>query len=145
MAAERRADVTWRGSLFEGSGRIALGSGSAGELPVTWAARTEAADGKTSPEELIAGAHAACYAMSLSNILAKAGNAPERLDVSATCTFDKRDEGWRITTMHLEVRGSVPGIEASEFEGHARTAKDACPVSNALEGNVEISVKASFE
>ena len=88
MGAERRAEVTWEGSLFEGSGHVSLASGASRELPVTWAARTEEPGGKTSPEELIAGAHAACFAMSLSNILAKAGNAPQRLDVTATSSFD---------------------------------------------------------
>ena len=144
MAVERRAEVAWKGSLFEGSGQVSLGSGVAGELPVTWAARTEEADGKTSPEELIAGAHAACFAMSLSNILAKAGNPPQRLDVRATSSFEKKEEGWRVTAIDLEVRGDVPGMEAAEFEKHTQTAKDACPVSNALKGNVQIGVKASF-
>ncbi|HYZ46690.1 MAG TPA: OsmC family peroxiredoxin [Actinomycetota bacterium] len=144
MTAERRAQVTWEGNLFEGSGRVALGSGVTGELPVTWAARTEESDGKTSPEELIAGAQAACFAMFLSNVLAKADHAPERLDVTATSSFDKKEEGWRLTAIDLEVRGNVPGIEAAEFEKHAETAKEGCPVSNALKGNVEIRVKASF-
>jgi osmotically inducible protein OsmC len=144
MTVERRAEVTWEGSLAEGSGRIALGTGATGELPVTWAARTETPDTQTSPEELIAAAHAACYAMSLSGILTKAGSAPERLDVTATCAFAKKEPGWRITSVDLEVRGSVPGMNGSEFEEHAQTARDACPVSNALKGNVDISVKASF-
>jgi osmotically inducible protein OsmC len=144
MSAERRADAIWEGSLFEGSGRVTLATGVAGELPVTWAARTESADGKTSPEELIAGAHAACFAMALSGALARAGQAPRRLDVGATSTFDKTDEGWRVTKMNLEVRGDVPGMDASEFEKHAEGAKEGCPVSNALKGNVEITLKASL-
>ena len=144
MAVERRAEIAWEGDLFEGSGHVSLGSGVASELPVTWAARTERADGKTSPEELIAGAHGACFAMSLSNILAKEGNPPRRLDVTATSSFEKKEEGWRVTAIDLEVRGDVPGMEAGEFEKHVQTAKDACPVSNALKGNVEIGVKASF-
>ena len=144
MSAERRAEVTWEGDLFEGAGRVALGSGVASELPVTWASRTEESDGKTSPEELIAGALAACFAMFLSNVLAKAGHPPQRLDVTATSSFDKKEEGWRLTAIDLELRGNVPGMDASEFEKHAETAKDGCPVSNALKGNVDIRVKASF-
>jgi osmotically inducible protein OsmC len=144
MTAERRADVTWEGDLFAGAGRVALGSGVAGELPVTWASRTEEADGKTSPEELISGALAACFAMFLSNVLAKAGHPPQRLDVTATSSFDKKEEGWRLTAIDLELRGNVPGMDASEFEKHAETAKEGCPVSNALKGNVDIRVKASF-
>ena len=144
MTAERRAEVIWEGDLFEGAGRVALGSGVANELPVTWASRTEESDGKTSPEELIAGAHAACFAMFLSNVLAKAGHPPERLDVTATSSFDKKEEGWRLTAVDLELRANVPGMEASEFEKHAEAAKEGCPVSNALKGNVDIRVKASF-
>ena len=144
MAAESRGRAMWKGDLFGGSGSVTLDSGLASDLPVTWAARTEKPDGKTTPEELIAGAHAACFSMAFSNILAQAGHEPERLDVGATATFDKRDEGWRITTIHLEVRGKVPGIEAADFEKHAETAKDSCPVSSALKGNVALSVKASL-
>jgi lipoyl-dependent peroxiredoxin len=144
MSAERRAEAVWQGDLFEGSGSVTLDSGAAPELPVSWEARTGASNGKTSPEELIAGAHAACFAMAFSNVLAQAGHKTERLDVSATATFAKRDEGWRVTTMHLDVRGAVPGIDAAEFEQHADTAKDVCPVSNALRGNVDISLKATL-
>src|SRR5918997_2684629 len=144
MAAESLGRAVWKGDLFGGSGSVTLDSGLASDLPVTWAARTEKPDGKTSPEELIAGAHAACFAMAFSNILAKAGSAPERLDVNATSTFDKRDEGWRVTRVDLEVRGQVPGMDAAQFEKHAEEAKVGCPVSNALAGNVEITVKASL-
>jgi osmotically inducible protein OsmC len=144
MAVERRAIATWQGDLIEGAGRVELTSGAVESFPVTWAARTESSDGKTSPEELIAAAHAACFAMSLSNELAKAGSPPERLDVTATSTFDKKQEGWRVTGMHLEVRGDVPGMDAAEFEKHAQAAKVGCPVSNALSDSVEITVKATF-
>jgi lipoyl-dependent peroxiredoxin len=144
MAVQRRAEAVWEGNLFKGSGLVTLTTGVAGDLPVTWASRTEAPDAKTSPEELIAGAHAACFAMAFSNVLDEAGSPPERLEVGATATFAKTDAGFRITTMDLEVRGSVSGMEASEFEKHAETAKDACPVSNALAGNVQIGVKASL-
>jgi lipoyl-dependent peroxiredoxin len=144
MSAERRAEAVWQGDLFEGSGSVTLDSGAASDLPVSWEARTESSNGKTSPEELIAGAHAACFAMAFSNVLAQAGHKADHLDVSATATFAKKDEGWRVTTMHLDVRGTVPGIDASTFEQHADTAKDSCPVSNALKGNVEISLKATL-
>lgn len=146
MAAERRAEVTWNGSLFEGSGRVSLtSSGVMTDQDVTWASRTERSDGKTSPEELIAGAHAACFSMALSNMLAQDGSPPEQLDVNATATFDKTDAGMRITTMRLEVRGRVPGMDAATFEDKANAAKDGCPVSNALKGNVDISVDATLE
>ncbi len=144
MAVEKRAVASWEGSLVEGSGRVELASGVAGEIPVTWAARTDAGEDKTSPEELIAGAHAACFSKALSNMLAKAGHPARRLEVAATCAFDKQDEGWSITRVDLEVRGDVPGMEASEFQDHAAAAKDGCPVSRALKGNVQIGVKASF-
>ena len=144
MAVERRAIATWQGDLIEGAGRVELTSGAVESFPVTWAARTESSDGKTSPEELIAAAHAACFAMFLSNELAKGGSPPERLDVTATSTFDKKQEGWRVTGMHLEVRGVVPGMDAAEFEKHAQTAKVGCPVSNALSDSVGITLKATF-
>jgi osmotically inducible protein OsmC len=144
MAVESRGQAVWEGDLLGGSGTVTLDSGLASDLPVTWAARTEAPAGKTTPEELIAGAHAACFSMALSNVLAQAGNPPERLEVGATATFDKKEQGWGITTIDLEVRGTVPGMDAAEFEKHAETAKDSCPVSNALKGNVALGVKASL-
>src|SRR5918992_5374165 len=113
MAAERRGEATWSGNLTEGSGAVSLASsGLANELPVTWAARTEDHGGKTSPEELIAAAHAACFSMFLSNVLAQGGNPAEKLDTSAVSTFEKTEAGFRMTTIVLEVRGSVPGLDA---------------------------------
>lgn len=145
MAAIRRAEATWSGDLQTGSGAVsAVTSGAFAELPVSWAARTETADGRTSPEELVAAAHAACFSMAFSNELAKAGHAPDRLDVSAQVTFDKGDAGWRVTTSALTVEGRVTGMAAAEFERLARAAKDGCPVSKALAGNVELSVKATL-
>jgi osmotically inducible protein OsmC len=145
MAAERRGEASWSGSLMEGSGAVSLASsGLANELPVTWAARTEDHGGKTSPEELIAAAHAACFSMALANGLAQAGNPPEKLDVTAVSTFAKAEAGFRLTSMALEVRGSVPGLDAAAFEQAAEVAKEGCPVSNALKGNVEITVKAAL-
>ena len=145
MAAERRGEATWSGSLTEGSGTVSLATtGVVSGLPVTWASRTEEHGGKTSPEELIAAAHAACFSMALANGLAKAGNPPEKLDVTAVSSFDKVEAGFRLTTMALEVRGSVPGLDADAFEQAAEEARTGCPVSNALAGNVEITVKAAL-
>lgn len=145
MAAERRGEATWSGSLTEGSGTVSLATtGVVDGLPVTWASRTEDHGGKTSPEELIAAAHAACFSMALANGLAKAGNPPEKLDVTAISSFDKVEAGFRLTTMALEVRGSVPGLDAEAFEQAAEEARTGCPVSNALAGNVEITVKAAL-
>jgi lipoyl-dependent peroxiredoxin len=143
MAAERHAEVVWEGSLTEGSGTIvSTTSGALPELPVSWAARTESPEGKTSPEDLIAAAHAACFAMALSHALAEAGNAPERLETSATVTFVP---GTGITKSALTVTGRVPGIDEQAFREAAEGAKDGCPVSGALKGNVELSVEARFE
>jgi len=141
---ESRASATWQGDLFGGSGATTLASGAAGALPVTWASRTEAANGKTSPEELIAAAHAACFSMAFANGLAQDGNPPTRLDTEAVASFGKTDAGFRLTTMNLSVRGEVPGITAEEFAEAALAAKDGCPVSNALAGNVEISLVATL-
>jgi lipoyl-dependent peroxiredoxin len=143
MAAERRADVVWEGSLMEGSGTITkTGSGALPELPVTWASRAESSDGRTSPEELIAAAHAACFSMALSLALAQAGNPPERLNTSATVTFVP---GTGITKSALTVKGRVPGIDENAFRQAAEGAKEGCPVSNALKGNVELELDAEFE
>lgn len=141
---DSRASSTWSGNLFEGSGTTSLASGAAPALPVSWPNRTEAANGKTSPEELIAAAHAACYNMAFSNVLDQAGHAPKQLDTDAVATFEKTDAGFRLTTMGLSVRGDVPGMSAEDFQKAAVTAKDGCPVSNALAGNVAISVDATL-
>jgi lipoyl-dependent peroxiredoxin len=143
MATERRADAVWEGSLMEGSGTITrTGSGALPELPVTWSSRADSPDGRTSPEELIAAAHAACFAMALSHALAEAGNPPERLETSATVTFVP---GTGITKSALTVTGRVHGIDENAFREAAEGAKDGCPVSGALKGNVELSVDAQFE
>jgi osmotically inducible protein OsmC len=140
MATERRAEVTWNGDLMSGSGTIErVGSGAFGPLDVTWAARAESPDGKTSPEELIAAAHAACFAMALSHGLAQAGTPPEALSTAATITFVP---GTGITKAHLEVEGTVPGADEAAFARAAEDAKDGCPVSGALKGNVELTVTA---
>jgi lipoyl-dependent peroxiredoxin len=140
MAAERRAEVTWRGDLMSGAGTIGkVGSGAFGPLDVTWTSRTEEPEGRTSPEELIAAAHAACFSMAFSNILAKAGTPPEQLNTSATVTFVP---GTGITSSKLEVDGVVPGLDEERFQAAAEEAKDGCPVSGALKGNVELSITA---
>ncbi len=143
-AAERRANVVWKGNLFKGSGTFDLASSEAArDLPVTWASRTERPDGKTSPEELIAAAHASCYAMALSNTLAEQGNEPEELDISAVCTFDV--DQLKVTTMVLDVHGRVPGLDEEGFSSATEQAEQICPVSNALRGNVDIQVNASLD
>jgi lipoyl-dependent peroxiredoxin len=139
-----RATATWNGDLATGSGTTTLHSGVAGPLPVSWPSRTEAPDGRTSPEELIAAAHAACYNMALSNGLATGGHPAARLDTDATATFEKTEAGWRLTTMALRVRGDVPGISEEAFEEAAAAAREGCPVSNALAGNVEITLEAAL-
>ena len=141
---ESRASSTWEGGLAAGSGTTTLQSGVAGPLPVSWPSRTEAPDGRTSPEELIAAAHAACYNMALSHGLATAEHPPTRLETDATATFELTDAGWRLTMMALRVQGEVPGITNDAFQEAAGEAKDGCPVSNALAGNVAISVEATL-
>ncbi len=146
LKAERRAEVEWQGSLIQGSGTIvSVGSGAIGNLPVTWASRTERSDGKTSPEELLAAAHAACFAMAFSNGLAQAGTTAELLHVNATCTFEQVEGGFKVSTMVLDVRGKVPGLDQAGFEKAAQQAGEGCPVSNALRNNVAITVNAHLE
>src|SRR5437773_12107948 len=131
MAAERHAEVSWSGSLMEGSGRIeSTGSGAIGGLEVTWASRSEPDEsGRTSPEELIAAAHASCFSMALSHALAQAGTPPDELATSATVTFQP---GEGITKIVLTVEGSVPGVDDAAFVQAAEGAKENCPVSKAL-------------
>jgi osmotically inducible protein OsmC len=144
MAADRRASVTWNGDLLSGSGTIdEVGSGAFGPLDVSWAARSEeASGGKTSPEELIAAAHASCFSMALSGALAKAGTPPERLQTSAVVTFVP---GTGITKSALTVRGRVPGLDADGFREAAEGAKKNCPVSQALAGVPEITLDAQLD
>ena len=144
MAAESTANAVWEGDLAHGGGRVAPASGAFDEQEVTWASRTSRSAGKTSPEELIAAAHAACYAMAFSHTLAEGGHAPERVEVSATATFET-EGGPRISTMALTVRGRVPGIDDSVFQEAANAAKGGCPVSGALKGNVEITLDATLD
>ncbi len=135
--AERRASATWQGDLFEGKGTVsASSSGLFTDAEVTWAARTEESGGKTSPEELIAAAHAACFGMALSNELSSRGHPPDRLDIEATCSF----EDGKVTTMLLDVTAQVPGVDESGFREGLSAAEASCPVSNALRGSVDIKV-----
>ena len=146
MAARRQANVTWEGDLMSGSGVVsAATSGAFSDLPVTWGSRTESADGRTSPEELVASAHASCFAMALSHGLAEGGNPPERLQVSATVTFDQVEGGFKVVSSELTVRGKVPGLDQAGFREAAEGAKDGCPISGALKGNVELSIEATLE
>ncbi|MEA2651776.1 MAG: lipoyl-dependent peroxiredoxin [Chloroflexota bacterium] len=146
MAATRTATVTWNGNLATGSGTVSAGSsGLFTDLPVSWAARTEAPDGQTSPEELLAAAHASCFSMALSVGLDRAGTPPDHLHVSATVTFDKVGDAWTVTTSELDVLGVVPGTDEAGFDAAAQAAKDGCPISRALAGNVALSVTAALE
>jgi lipoyl-dependent peroxiredoxin len=146
MAAIRRASVAWVGDLRSGSGLLSAGTSKAfSGLPVSWAARTEQADGKTSPEELLAAAHASCFSMAFSSDLAKAGTPPERLDVTSEIAFDQVDGKWTVVSSKLTVKGKVPGIDAAKFSSLADAAKAGCPISRALQGNVALSVEASLD
>ena len=144
-SAVRRAEATWDGDLMSGKGVVsAVSSGAFTDLPVSWAARTEGPAGRTSPEELVAAAHAACYCMALSAGLGRAGTPPGKLEVSATVTFQQIEGGWKVASSALTVRGTVPGTSATAFAAAAEAAKDGCPISGALKGNVELSVEAEL-
>ncbi len=147
MAAVRGAQATWRGDLASGKGVVSgTSSGVLKDLNVSWARRSEPdANGVTSPEELLAAAHVACFAMALSAGLARAGAPPEELNVTANVTFDRVGEGFKVVSSALEVRGHVHGMSAEDFVKAAEAAKDGCPISGALKGNVELSVKATHE
>lgn len=143
MAAISVANATWEGDLLGGHGRVSAESGVLTDVPVSWAKRNDRSTG-TSPEELIASAHAACFCMALSGALARAGTPPKRLEATARVTFAKGDDGFAITRSELTVRGDVPGIDAAAFQKAAEGAKDGCPVSKALKGNVELAVTATL-
>ena len=146
MTATRTATVTWTGSLLEGSGTTtAASSGLFTDLPISWASRTEGPEGRTSPEELLAAAHASCFAMALSGSLARGGTPPEHMHVSATISFDKVGDAWTVTRSQLEVVGTVPGLDEAGFDAAAQATKDGCPISRALAGNVEIVVSSTLE
>jgi osmotically inducible protein OsmC len=138
MALDSTASTHWEGELFTGSGTTTLSSGAAGPLPVNWKARSEESGGMTSPEELIAAAHASCYSMALSNTLAKGGTPPTSLDVTATATFVP---GTGITGMVLRLSAVVEGLDDEGVRAAAEEAKEGCPVSQALKGNVPITLE----
>jgi lipoyl-dependent peroxiredoxin len=140
--AERTATTAWEGDLAHGNGNLNLNSGATGELPVTWASRTQRSEGKTSPEELIA-AHGSCFAMALSHVLAEGGTPPERVEISAVCTFDI--DNVKVSSVELDIRGRVQGMDAQGLQDAVEQADQGCPVSNALRGNVDIRVNASLD
>jgi osmotically inducible protein OsmC len=142
--AQRTAEVVWEGTLARGVGALSTASGAL-ELPVTWASRTEQPDGRTSPEELIAAAHASCFAMALALVLGESHTPPERLTVTAACTLDEVDGAPRITTAALSVEARVPGLDRAGLQHSVEQAAGLCPVSNALRGNVEISVRGELD
>ena len=145
MAEQRHALVTWHGDLLEGGGTIDyVSSGVFSRMPVSWAARTGPHNGKTSPEELLAAAHGACFSMAFSARLAKNATPPTTLNVKAEVTFDNAGGGWKVTQSLITVVGDVPGIDLATFQTIAEDAKENCPISIALKGNVELKVDASL-
>jgi lipoyl-dependent peroxiredoxin len=144
--AKRTASIVWEGDGRRGAGTVTMDtSGALGEFGVSLPTRTEDPQGNTSPEELLAAAHAGCYAMALSVTLGQQGSPPERLEVSAEAVLDRAGEGFAITTVDLSVRGRAPGVDQASFEDAARQAEGGCPVSNALRGNVDIRLDARLE
>lgn len=145
MAEVRNAQVTWNGDLLTGGGTIDyVSSGVFSRMPVSWAARTGPHNGKTSPEELLAAAHGACFSMAFSARLAKNGTPAKQLKVKAEVTFDNASGGWKVTTSKITVVGDVPGIDLEKFRQIAEDAKENCPISIAIKGNVALEVDASL-
>ena len=146
MATTRRATATWSGDLPTGNGTVsAVTTGTFRDQPTTWASRIGETEGTISPEELLAAAHASCFSMALSNILAKAGTPPTRVDVEVTVGADKLEAGFTVTNADIVDRGSVPGATQEGFAAAAEQAKDGCPISRALKGNVALRVEATLE
>jgi osmotically inducible protein OsmC len=146
MATTRRATATWSGDLASGKGSVsAATTGVFRDQPTTWAARTGDPEGVTSPEELLAAAHAACFSMACSNILAKAGTPPTRLDVEVAISADRLEAGFTVTNADIVVRATVPGATQESFAAAAEEAKNGCPISRALKGNVAMTVQATLE
>ena len=144
-AIKRSADVVWEGTIARGGGRLSGGSGAFAALPVTAASRFGEPEGKTTPEELIAAAHATCFTMALGSILAGEHTPPERLAVNAVVTLEEVEGKYTITTSELEVVGRVAGIDQAAFERAVQEAERTCPVSRALAGNVEIRSQSRLE
>jgi len=145
MGLDSTGRAHWEGDLAAGSGTATLDSGAVGPMQVTWKARSEEHAGLTSPEELIAAAHAACLSMALSGELEKGGTPATRISTKASCSIDKVGGGFKITRMRLEVRGKVPGLDQAGFAKAAEAAKKGCPVSGALQGNVQLDLDARLE
>jgi osmotically inducible protein OsmC len=146
MATTRRADATWSGDLLGGRGTVSAATTAVfSDLATSWASRTSEPEGVTSPEELLAAAHASCFSMACSNELAKAGTPPTRVTVSVAVTADKLDTGWTVLSSAITVRGVAPGATEASFHEAAEKAKDGCPISKALKGNVALSVEATLE
>ena len=145
LIAQRTAEVTWDGSLASGNGRVTSGSGALTNLPVTWAARTEAPGGKTSPEELIAAAHATCFTMALALVLGETGKPPQRLVTRARCVLEKDHGALRITQVAITVPTRTDSLGAKAFQAAVDGASTLCPVSNAIRGNVEVTVEAKLD
>jgi len=138
------ATTHWEGDLVSGAGTTNLGSEATGPFPVSWKARTEQHAGITSPEELLAAAHASCFSMSFASRLAKAGTPPASVDTQAVANFRKLEGGWELTTMALTTRVIAPGSTSETFAALAEDARENCPVSKALKGNVEITLDAAL-
>jgi osmotically inducible protein OsmC len=146
MATTRRATATWSGDLLSGKGTVtAATTGIFRDQPTTWASRTGEPEGVTSPEELLATAHASCFSMACSNELAKAGTPPSALAVQVDVSADKLEAGWTVTASAITVRATVPGATQASFQAAAEKARDGCPISRALKGNVTISLVATLE
>ncbi len=146
QAIERSATAVWTGDLIGGSGMFSGASGALSDQPVTWAARTESSNGKTSPEELVASAHATCYAMAFSHYLASNAQAPDQLDVTSTVGLGPKDGGgFEVKYSHLVVRGKVGGMDQAGFQRAATEAEKGCPISNLMRNNIEITVTATLE
>jgi len=146
MATTRQADATWAGDLLKGRGTVtAATTGVFRDLPTTWASRIGEPEGVTSPEELLAAAHASCFSMAFSNELAKAGTPPTRVKASVAVTGDKLESGWTVLSAAITVSAVVPGATEASFQEAATKAKDGCPISKALKGNVDLSVEATLE
>ena len=146
MATTRNADATWTGDLLGGRGTVsAATTGVFADLPTTWASRIGEPAGVTSPEELLATAHASCFSMAFSNELAKAGTPPTSVNVTVAVTGDKLETGWTVLSSAITVRAVVPGATNESFQEAAAKARDGCPISKALKGNVELSVAATLE
>jgi len=142
--AERTAEMHWNGTLASGDGTLKGGSGAVTDLPIDWASRSATADGNSSPEELLAGAHASCYAMALSLLLTRDGTPPDSLDVKAKCSLEEDGEWYTVKALDLDVRGTVPDLDSDAFEKAALEADRHCPISNAVRDNVEVRVSATL-